>query len=54
LAMDPSVLVSMKNAAKRDNYCELQNSVNHRIFERIRRFLVIPLSTHHSVSLLSI
>jgi hypothetical protein len=37
LAMDPSVLVSMKNAAKRDNYCELQNSVNHRIFERKRR-----------------
>ena len=37
LAMDPSVLVSMKNAAKRDNYCELQNSVNHRTFERKRR-----------------
>src|ERR1700761_8429537 len=30
----------MKNAAKCDKQCELQNSVNHRIFERTLRPLV--------------
>src|SRR5690242_21860215 len=30
----------MKNAAKCDKECELQNSVNHRIFERTLRPLV--------------
>ena len=28
---------TMKNAAKCDTYCELQNSGNHRVFERILR-----------------
>jgi hypothetical protein len=32
----------MKNAAKCDNHCELQNSVNQWIFERILHFWVIP------------
>ena len=35
LTMDTSVTTTMKNAAKRDSNCELQNSVNHRNFERI-------------------
>ncbi len=30
----------MKNAAKCDTYCELQDSVNHQIFERILRSLL--------------
>jgi len=30
----------MKNAAKCDTECELQNSVNHQIFERNWRFRV--------------
>ena len=34
----------MKNAANRDIYCELQNSVNHQNFERITA-LGIPLAT---------
>ena len=37
---DLLVRASMKNAAKCDKYCELQNSVNHRIFERTWRPLV--------------
>ncbi|KAL0759460.1 hypothetical protein Bca101_075610 [Brassica carinata] len=32
--MDISALVSMKNVAKCDTWCELQNLVNHRVFER--------------------
>lgn len=43
LAVDPSVSMTMKNAAKRDSYCELQNSVNHRMFERSRRPRVTPV-----------
>src|SRR5258708_37181355 len=39
-ATDLLALASMKNAAKCDKLCELQNSVNHRIFERILRSLV--------------
>jgi len=35
LAVDTSAIITMKNAAKRDINCELQNSVNHRNFERI-------------------
>ncbi|KAL0649759.1 hypothetical protein Bca4012_092450 [Brassica carinata] len=32
--MDISALASMKNVAKCDTWCELQNTVNHRVFER--------------------
>ena len=38
--MDPLVPRTMKNAAKCDTYCELQDSVNHQIFERILRSLL--------------
>lgn len=31
---DISALASMKNVAKCDTWCELQNPVNHRVFER--------------------
>ncbi|KAL0451394.1 UNVERIFIED_CONTAM: hypothetical protein Slati_1117500 [Sesamum latifolium] len=34
LATDISALASMKNVAKCDTWCELQNPVNHRVFER--------------------
>jgi len=34
LTTDTLVLRSMKNTAKCDKSCELQISVNHRIFER--------------------
>ena len=33
-ATDISSLASMKNVAKCDTWCELQNPVNHRVFER--------------------
>ena len=32
--MDISALASMKNVAKCDTWCELQNPANHRVFER--------------------
>ncbi|RDY05887.1 hypothetical protein CR513_10214, partial [Mucuna pruriens] len=32
--MNISALASMKNVAKCDTWCELQNPVNHRVFER--------------------
>ncbi|PHT96754.1 hypothetical protein BC332_34317 [Capsicum chinense] len=32
--MDISALASMKNIAKYDTWCELQNLVKHRVFER--------------------
>ncbi|WZZ00051.1 hypothetical protein YC2023_072379 [Brassica napus] len=32
--MDISALASMKNVAKCDTWCEFQNPVNHRVFER--------------------
>jgi len=32
--MDILVPMTMKNAAKCDTQCELQNSLNHQIFER--------------------
>ena len=32
--MDILVPITMKNAAKCDKQCELQNSANHQIFER--------------------
>lgn len=44
LAMDTSVITTMKNAAKRDINCELQNSVNHRNFERTQRSWIFSLS----------
>jgi hypothetical protein len=36
--MDILVPTSMKNAAKCDTQCELQNSASHQIFERSRRW----------------
>ena len=48
--MDVLVLATMKNAAKCDTQCELQNSVNHQNFERILRsevFLRACLSQWH-------
>ncbi|KAL4295512.1 hypothetical protein GQ457_12G000190 [Hibiscus cannabinus] len=33
-ATDISALASMKNVAKCDIWCELQNPMNHRVFER--------------------
>jgi hypothetical protein len=35
--MDILVPISMKNVAKYDMQCELQNSASHQIFERILR-----------------
>ena len=35
--MDILVPISMKNAAKCDMQCELQNSASHQIFERSPR-----------------
>ena len=40
-ATDISVQASMKDAAKCDKHCELQNSVNQWKFERILYFWVI-------------
>ena len=37
--MDILVPISMKNAAKCDTQCELQNSASHQIFERKWRWL---------------
>ena len=45
--VDTLVPTTMKNAAKRDMYCELQNSVNHQNFERSLRPRVIPLVVPH-------
>ena len=52
LTMDTSATTTMKNAAKRDSNCELQNSVNHRNFERTLRSWIsvrehAPLSVGH-------
>jgi hypothetical protein len=54
-ATDASARVPMKDAAKCDTHCELQNSVNQQISERILRSRVIPvgipasaLSRHYS------
>jgi len=49
LAMDISAQASMKNAAKCDNHCELQNSVNQWKVERILHFWVTPGSMPGSV-----
>lgn len=48
--MDILVPISMKNAAKCDTQCELQNSASHQIFERKwRRDNQIPLHVCFSV-----
>ena len=44
--MDILVPTTMKNAAKRDMYCELHNSVNHQNFERILRQSACILVCH--------
>ena len=44
----------MKGAAKCDNHCELQNSVNQLGFERILRFRDIPESMLTSVPIPSL
>ena len=41
LTTDILARATMKNAAKCDTLCELQNSVNHRDFERILRLQVL-------------
>lgn len=43
---DISALASMKNVAKCDTWCELQNPVNHRVFERKLR--PKPLGRRHA------
>ena len=40
--MNASARVTMKDAANCDKQCELQNSVNHQIFERTLRPRVFP------------
>jgi hypothetical protein len=47
LTVDTSASTTMKNAAKRDIYCELQNSVNHQNFERSLRPRVTPSVVPH-------
>ena len=49
-AMDASARVTMKDAAKCDKHCELQNSVNQQNFERILHFRDIPESMSASES----
>ena len=51
-AMDVSVRMTMKGAAKCDKHCELQNSVNRQELERILCFWDIPESMPASVSML--
>ena len=41
-AMDVSAWTTMKGAAKCDNLCELQNSVNQKSFERVLCCWAIP------------
>ncbi len=48
-ATDASARVPMKDAAKCDTHCELQNSVNQQISERILRSRVSPVSISASV-----
>ena len=52
-ATDVSARTTMKGAAKCDKHCELQNSVNQQVLERILRFRDIPESMPASVSTLS-
>ncbi len=44
--MDILVPITMKNAAKCDTQCELQNSLNHQIFERNPRQVLLLYSWH--------
>ena len=48
--MDILVPISMKNAAKCDMQCELQNSASHQTFERTLRFRDMPVSMFVGVS----
>ena len=48
--MDVSAQATMKGAAKCDKHCELQNSVNQQILERILRCRDIPDSMPASAS----
>ena len=50
-AMDVLAWTTMKGAAKCDEHCELQNSVNQPGFERARRFWDIPGRMPDSVSI---
>jgi len=43
--MDVLARTTMKDAAKCDKQCELQNSVNHQVAERKRHSWVIPERT---------
>ena len=47
LAGDTSVSTTMKNAAKRDSYCDLQVYVNHQVFERSMHLWVTPADMPH-------
>ncbi len=47
--MDILVLATMKNAAKCDTSCELQNPVNHQMFERRWRLGEVPRQVLMSV-----
>ena len=49
-ATDVSARTTMKGAAKCDEHCELQNSVNQQVLERILRSRDIPGSMPASVS----
>ena len=49
-ATDVSAQTTMKGAAKCDKHCDLQNSVNQQIPERILRFRDTPESMPTSVS----
>ena len=49
--MDVLAQTTMKGAAKCDKHCDLQNSVNQQIPERILRFWDTPESMPTSVSI---
>ncbi len=51
LATGVSARTTMKGAAKCDKHCELQNSANQQLFERVLHFRVIPESIPASVSI---
>jgi hypothetical protein len=54
VAMDDLARSTMKNAAKCDTQCELQDLVNHQIFERTLRFLSVADSYKKSYALLTL
>lgn len=45
--MDPLALLTMKNAAKCDTKCELQNAVSHYVFERTLRLMGLAAPEPH-------